>query len=215
MHKSFRTFSRSSNMHKYTSRYPLGLTAKRAAFIAAATATSILIVAVTAGIANHAYAQVPMAQPAPSEPMIYPARGQSPLEQSRDRYECYEWAKRQTGFDPSSSYASASMPSSAMPSTPMSPQAQSVAATGAMVRGGASGAAVAELTHHDVGRGAAIGVLGGGLMAQAKQQQQVAVAKQQQAAQQQAAQQQSRGQQRASYDRALGACMEGRGYTVR
>jgi len=61
---------------------------------------------------------------------------------------------------------------------------------------------------------AAIGVLGGGLVAQAKQQQQAAQARQQQQAQAQAAQA-ARGQQRSAYDRGLGACMEARGYTVR
>jgi hypothetical protein len=48
---------------------------------------------------------------------------------------------------------------------------------------------------------------------QAAQRQQV----QQQTAQQQAMQQQvaARNQQRATYERAFGACMEGRGYTVK
>jgi hypothetical protein len=57
-------------------------------------------------------------------------------------------------------------------------------------------------------------VIGGGMLAHAKQQQ-AAQMKQQQAQQQAAQQQQARGQQRATYDRALGACMEARGYTVR
>jgi hypothetical protein len=32
---------------------------------------------------------------------IYPARGQSQEQQSRDRYECHRWGVTQTGFDPS------------------------------------------------------------------------------------------------------------------
>ena len=31
----------------------------------------------------------------------YPERGQSPARQDRDRYECYEWAMRQSRYDPS------------------------------------------------------------------------------------------------------------------
>jgi outer membrane lipoprotein SlyB len=32
---------------------------------------------------------------------FYPAKGQSTQQQSRDQYECYNWAISQTGFDPS------------------------------------------------------------------------------------------------------------------
>ncbi|MGH7119101.1 MAG: DUF6515 family protein [Acetobacteraceae bacterium] len=31
---------------------------------------------------------------------IYPANGQSEQQQAQDRYDCYSWAKSQTGFDP-------------------------------------------------------------------------------------------------------------------
>jgi len=33
---------------------------------------------------------------------VYPNRGQSTEQTSKDRYECYLWAVDQTGFDPSS-----------------------------------------------------------------------------------------------------------------
>ena len=36
---------------------------------------------------------------------VYPRHGQSPEQTSKDRYECYLWAKDQTGFDPSSGEA--------------------------------------------------------------------------------------------------------------
>jgi len=178
---------------------------QRALVIGVATAVSALIVLATSAVVNRALAQAPGVN---VEPIIYPARGQTPPEQSRDHYECYEWSKRQTGFDPTSAQGAMSMP----PSTSTA-QSSSMARTGAMLGGAASGAAIAELSHHDVGRGAAIGVLGGGLAAQAKAQQQ-AQAKQHQAAQAQTAQS-AKAQQRNAYDRALGACMEARGYTVR
>ena len=31
---------------------------------------------------------------------VYPAKGQSPEQQSRDRYECHRYAVEQTGYDP-------------------------------------------------------------------------------------------------------------------
>lgn len=34
------------------------------------------------------------------EVIAYPARGQTPEQQSRDRYECHTWAVGQSGFDP-------------------------------------------------------------------------------------------------------------------
>ncbi|GAB63029.1 MAG: glycine zipper family protein [Candidatus Jettenia sp.] len=32
--------------------------------------------------------------------IIYPAKGQSQEQMEKDKYECYSWAKQQTGFDP-------------------------------------------------------------------------------------------------------------------
>src|SRR6516164_90871 len=34
------------------------------------------------------------------EIIAYPEQGQSQQQQQRDRYECYQWAVGQTGFDP-------------------------------------------------------------------------------------------------------------------
>ncbi|KJK00623.1 hypothetical protein UB43_15365 [Pseudomonas sp. 21] len=45
----------------------------------------------------------PAVQAAPTtsyEVIAYPASGQSPEQQSRDRYECHSWAVGQSGFDP-------------------------------------------------------------------------------------------------------------------
>lgn len=32
--------------------------------------------------------------------IIYPAKGQSQEQMEKDKYECYKWAKQQTGVDP-------------------------------------------------------------------------------------------------------------------
>jgi hypothetical protein len=147
--------------------------------------------------------------------VIYPAKGQSAKQQDQDRYECHTWARGQSGFDPTQAPQSAAPAQSAAATTTPSPSGAPVSG---MAAGAMGGAAVAELTHHDAGRGAAAGAIGGAVIQRVKQQQaaQQQQAKQQ-AAQQQASQQQAsvRSQQRATYERAMGACMEGRGYTVK
>ena len=149
--------------------------------------------------AQPAHAQ-PAAQAGATTAVIYPAKGQSGRQQDHDKYECYDWARGQSGFDP----ARPSEPPASSSSNPPG------AKTGAMVRGAIGGAAIGELANHDAGRGAAVGALGGAAIERVRQQQ-VAQAKQQQSAQQQAV----RNQQRATYERAFGACMEARGYVVR
>jgi hypothetical protein len=140
-------------------------------------------------------------QAAPAPTVFYPAKDQSPKQQEQDKFECYGWSKSQSGFDPAQATPVSSAPQTAN---------RGGSTAGGMVVGAAGGAAVAELTHHSAGRGAAVGALGGGLLVQVKEKQ-AAQAAQQQAMQQQAA----RGQQKAVYDRAFGACMEARGYVVK
>jgi hypothetical protein len=132
--------------------------------------------------------------------VIYPAKGQSAKQQDQDQYECYEWARGQTGFDPAQmSQQPAANPSNA-----------STGSAAGMAKGAMGGAAVAELADHSAGKGAAVGALGAAMRERAGQRQ-AAQAKEQQAAQQQAA----RTQQRSTYVRAHSACMEARGYVVK
>lgn len=129
---------------------------------------------------------------------IYPNRGQSPEQQSRDRYDCHLWAVQPTGFDPTRAQASASPP----------PPPR-----GGVFRGAARGAAVGAVggaIAGDAGTGAAVGAATGGLIGGMKQRGQAQ--QQQQAQATQAAQQQSA---LAAYNRALSACLSGRGYTVK
>jgi hypothetical protein len=46
------------------------------------------------------YAQAAPQAQAPSDYIIYPKQGQSKDQQAADEYECHNWAKGQTGFDP-------------------------------------------------------------------------------------------------------------------
>jgi hypothetical protein len=137
-------------------------------------------------------------------PVIYPAKGQAPGQQDRDRYECHDWARSQSGFDPTQ--AGPPMQASATGQLPASG-----ASFGTMARGAASGAAIAELTDHDTGRGAAAGLLGASAISRGRDQRAMQARQQQQAAQQQAA----RGAARSTYDRGFAACMEARGYVVK
>ena len=148
-------------------------------------------------------------------PVIYPAKGQSVSQTDHDKLACFEWSKSQSGFDPMQALATPAPAATPSPANNGSNGSNGSDPTGSMVRGAAGGAAVAELTHGDAGKGAAVGVLGAAMRDHMKQQQQQQ-AKQQQAAQQQRAQQQAAStQQRATFDRAFGACMEGRGYVVK
>ena len=46
----------------------------------------------------------PMPPPPDTSVAFYPARGQSAVQQDRDKFECNGWAVKQSGFDPSSSH---------------------------------------------------------------------------------------------------------------
>jgi uncharacterized iron-regulated membrane protein len=139
------------------------------------------------------------------DPIIYPNKGQSAKQQEKDKYECYSWAKGQSGFDPM-----------ATPKATAPPPEQE-APVGGVVRGGARGAlgglAIGAIAG-DAGKGAAIGAASGALIGGLRRREQVAREEQRQ--EQWANQQVANYQQgRANYNRAFSACLEGRGYTVK
>jgi hypothetical protein len=130
---------------------------------------------------------------------VYPQQGQSPEQTSRDRGDCHMWAVQQVGYDPTMSGPSA--------------QAQTRSTGGGMLKGaavGAAGGAAIGAIAGDAGKGAAIGALGGGLINGMRRHDQ-----NQQAQAQANAYNQQQDAARQEYQRALGACLEGRGYTVR
>src|ERR1700735_4698733 len=47
---------------------------------------------------------------ASTEPVVTPKNGQSPDQIGRDRYDCYVWAKQQSGFDPAQSSSAGTGP---------------------------------------------------------------------------------------------------------
>ena len=137
--------------------------------------------------------------------IVYPAKGQSQDQMEKDKLECYTWAKGQTGFDPMK------MPTASSP--PPQQEVQQGGVGRGAVRGGAVGLAAGAIAG-DAGKGAAIGAVSGGLIGGMKKRDQK---QSQQAAQQQWEQEQANAymQGRNSYNRAFGACLEGRGYTVK
>jgi len=140
------------------------------------------------------------------ELIIYPGKGQSNEQMEKDKFECYTWAKGQTGFDPMQ------VPTASAPP----PEAE--AGKGGALKGAAGGAliggAIGGITSGKVGKGAAYGAGTGALLGGISQ---ASKKKEDEKRQQEWEQQQTAeyGQKRTSYNRAYGACLEGRGYTVK
>ncbi len=138
------------------------------------------------------------------DPIVFPAKGQSQEQMEKDKFECYTWAKQQTGFDPMQ-----------VP-TASTPPPQQKAGQGGALKGAAVGAGAGALIKKDGSRskGAGTGALVGGVLGGVRQGRQNS---QDQQARQQWEQQQANeyAQKRNTYNRAYGACLEGKGYTVK
>jgi uncharacterized protein YcfJ len=133
------------------------------------------------------------------KPLVYPAKGQSAQQQGSDDGACYAWAKQTTGIDPVV-VAQTPPPQQTGPATGGGERVQGAA------RGALGGLAIGAIAG-DAGEGAAIGAVVGTMAGGRK-------ARQNQQAQNQQAQAQHQ-QQIDTFYRAYGACMEGRGYTIR
>jgi hypothetical protein len=147
--------------------------------------------------------------PPPVRIYFYPTRGQSPSQQDRDSYECYLWAKNQTGFDPSAPYLAPHHKLALVPEYPPGTNTAVGAMTGAVL-----GAAVS--SRGNAPEGALIGAVAGALIgstADAARQEQT-YQLQQQHARQIEKQIVSNERQAVNYRRALTACLGGRGYNV-
>jgi outer membrane lipoprotein SlyB len=141
---------------------------------------------------------------------VYPNAGQGAAQIDRDRYECYVWAVRQTGFDPSVQQAA--------PHQRIEVVSEPAPGTGTVV-GAATGAILGAAVSgpREAGGGALLGAVAGALLGTASDS-----ARAQQAAETErrlnaANDRQNFGleQQAGDYRRALGACLQGRSYTVK
>ena len=142
-------------------------------------------------------------------PIVYPAKGQSQEQQSKDQYECHQWAVQQTGFDPSNPSANSSAAQ-----TTSSQSSQKLLGRGSQpnaVRGSARGAALGAVggaIAGDAGKGAAAGAAMGGLGGAIRRRDQQSA----NASAPPASSANSAGLD--AYNRAITACLTGRGYTV-
>jgi hypothetical protein len=148
---------------------------------------------------------VAVAGPPPQRLYVYPANGQTPEQTDRDRYECHVWAVQQTGVDPSRADASPYERVVVQPANP--PGSGTVAG---LIGGAIIGSIIAG--PRAAGAGLIIGGATGAVIGSAADAN----------AQAQAAQTQTQinesidaAHARAdTYRRAIGACLQGRGYTV-
>ena len=140
-----------------------------------------------------------------AQQFYYPAQGQSQEQANSDRGECYVWATQQTGFDP------------ANPQVAGPPPPGSEAPEGGLVRGAARGAAVGAvggaIIGGKAGKGAALGAATGGLVGGMRRRDQRARENQNRRNWEQQ-QQATVSNQQSNFNRAMTACMQGRGYTA-
>jgi len=129
--------------------------------------------------------------------MVYPANGQDAVQQQTDEGACFSWARNETGIDPMAAGVVA----------PTSATQQSGRAVGGAVKGAAIGGIVGGSSGAKTG--AAVGVVTG----RSRQNRSNRSAQQQQQAQAEQANS-INAQNQATFERAYGVCLQGRGYSV-
>ena len=148
---------------------------------------------------------VAVAAPPPQRIFVYPKNGQSAEQTDRDRYECHLWAVQQTGVDPSRADANPYERVIVQPANPPG-SGTAVGAIGGALLGALIGGP------RNAGAGMVLGGVTGAIVgssADASAEQQARMT------QQQLNQSAAAGRARANtYTRALGACLQGRGYSI-
>ena len=141
---------------------------------------------------------------------FYPNKGQSTQQQSRDHYACYNWAVDQTGFDPSTSSI---VPEQRVRVVPMPPPGHD---TGVMSIAGAVLGALIAGPRHAAG-GALIGAASGAVVGASSDISREESARQMEEAYANSNQARDVHKEKKALDfrRAMSACLEGRGYTVK
>jgi outer membrane lipoprotein SlyB len=140
---------------------------------------------------------------------FYPQKGQTTKQQSRDHYECYNWAMDQTGFDPSVSSIPSEQRVRVVPMPPPGHDTVVMSIAGAVL-----GALIAGPRH--AAGGALIGAASGAVAGAASD-----ISRQESARQLEEAYANSNQARDVQYERkaldfrrAMSACLEGRGYSV-
>jgi hypothetical protein len=179
---------------------------KTLAALAIAAALSACVTVQDAGPAPRQPPPAPPPPPSLTKIYFYPQQGQSEAQQDRDRYECFNWSVRQTGFDPSQRLAPRELRATVVPARPAGEKIAAGAVLGAVL-----GATVAG--HGDRGEGAAVGAVAGSIIGAAS-------ASNDQARTEQVERRYNNRdyreyeRQAGEYRRAMSACLTGRGYSV-
>ncbi len=134
----------------------------------------------------------------------YPSKGQSPEQQEQDEFQCFNWAKQKSGFDPMAAPTTSRPPPREQDT---GPGVLGGAARGAIV--GVIGGAIAD----DVGKGAAIGATAGGLLGGMRSNRRKRE-NDQERRDWERQETQRYANERNTYNRAYSACMQARGYTI-
>lgn len=150
---------------------------------------------------------------------VFPAKNQTPQQQSTDEAGRFSWAEEQTGINPMENESFTAQQQQQAQQSPV----KSTKGSGAKgAAGGAAGGAAIGAIAGNAGEGAAIGATAGAIHGrrQARKAEKKAEEEQQQQAahQQQQAQAQVQAQtadRKKTYNKAFSACMEGKGYTVK
>ena len=167
------------------------------------SATILGVVAMLAACVEAPVRTYAVPPPAQAKLYVYPANGQSPEQLERDRYECHTWAVQQTGVDPSRPDA---RPYERVVVAPVPGSGTVTGAVGGAIIGSILAGPRAG------GFGALLGGATGAIIGNSADQQAQAQAAQSRAdASQQVAADQASAQ---AYRRAIGACLQARGYTV-
>jgi len=176
----------------------------------------LILITILALVACYpaSYREVSSVSPSPRSPItqvyFYPQEGQTTEQQSRDHYECYNWAVKQAGFDPSQSSIPPHQRVKVVPMPPAGHDTAILAIAGAVL-----GALIAGPRHAAGGAliGAGSGAIAGAVSDTARQQQaqqlEEAYANRDRALD---AQYEARAR---DFRRAMSACLEGRGYSVK
>jgi hypothetical protein len=147
---------------------------------------------------------------ATSDIYVYAAHGQSDKQLDRDRYECHNWSVAQSHYNPSDPHLAPHQQIQVVAAPPAGRDTVAGAISGAV-----AGAIIAG--PHDAGGGAMVGAIAGGTMgaisdsARKKEAQQINNGNAAQAQSERARLE----TQASNYRRAITACLEGRGYTVK
>jgi len=160
---------------------------------------------ITTVVVFFALVTVPFAK----ELVVYPNEGQSSEQQEKDKFECYSWAKGDSGFDPMA------LPTASEP--PPEKEAEKGGTGKGLARGAVAGLAVGAIagdSKSDKRKATKAGAAGGAVVGTARRNDQK---KEEEKKQKDWEQQQTQqyAQNRNNYNRAYAACLEGRSYSVK